>query len=351
MATQSNKHPKFIVCTPHDLYFCAEVEIQLFNLRQWGYTEGMIILVYEDDKEERELYKEYWIKLLNRYTEVSFYFYDNPNLKQLQKTYPQICRPYMLAEHWKLFPELQKEVIFYLDSDVLITQPINWEPMMSDDICYLSRTEYIGAKYFESKIKDVMFHKQQQYNAADVLGKCCQIVGLDKQLVIDNEDCTGGCQYLLKNIDSTFWEDLMKSCIELRLYTMNVNREYFLSEEKGLQSWAIGDMNGLLWNLWKRGIKTECPDELNFSWASTPIEKFDTCKIFHNAGITAKVQELGGKKQRVFNKSDIRFRTSSMTVFDITNWGEISEEYCGHYYVEAIKAVQNPICTTSSKNY
>jgi hypothetical protein len=350
MAT-NQKHPKLVVCSPHDLYFACEIEVQLFNLRQWGYTEGMVILVYEDNKEERERFKEYWIKLINRYTEVSFYFYENPNLKQLQKTYPQICRPWMLSEFWKQHPMMQTETFLYLDSDVLITKSIDWEPLMQGDTCYLSRTDYIGAKYFDSKIKDVMFHKQQDYKNLDVLGRCCQIVGVDKQLVIDNEEHTGGCQYLLKNIPIGFWEDVMKHCIELRLYTMDINRQYFLTEEKGLQSWAIGDMNGLLWNLWKRGMKTECPEVMDFCWASSPISRYDECSIFHNAGISGKVMEIDGKKQRMFNKADIRFRTSSVAFFDITDFGELSQDYCSYKYVEAIRNVNNPICMTSKYIY
>lgn len=345
------KHPTFIVASPHDLYFACECEIQLSNLRQWGYTEGMVVLVYEDDKEERNKFREYWIKLMERYTEVKFYFYDNPNFKQLQTVYPQICRPWMLSQYWKQHPEMEKEIIFYLDSDVLITKPIDWELLMADYTCYLSRTDYIGAKYFDSKIKDVMFHKQQEYKTLDVLGKCCAIVGVDKQTVIDNEFYTGGCQYLLKNITVDFWEDLTKNCIELRLYTMDINRQYFLSEEKGLQSWAIGDMNGLLWNLWKRGMKTECPEALNFSWASSPITEYDKCSIYHNAGIASKYLKVDGKTHRMMWKADSRFRNNNISFFNIDNWGELSQDYCHIKYVEAIQQVQNPICKVKTNYY
>lgn len=348
MVTQNS--PTFIVCTPHDLYFAAEVELQLINFRKFGYTKGMYILVYEDDKEEKEGFKGYWIKLQERYTEVTFTYYSNPNLKQLQKSYPQICRPFMLAELWKTYPELKNRYIMYIDSDVLFTKPLIWEDYLQDGTCYMSKTDYIGYEYFASKRKDVMFHKKQEYDRLDILGKLSQIVGVDKQVVQDNEVYTGGCQYLLTGIDAQFWEDVMKHSIEIRLYTLAINQEYFISEEKGLQSWCA-DMWALLWNLWKRGIKTECPASLDFSWASSPIARYNDCAIFHNAGISGKIQEIAGKKERVFYKGDIRFRTSSITFFDISDYGVLSQDYCSKMYVQAIQEVKDPICVTESYIY
>lgn len=337
-----------IVATPHDLYFCSEVEVQLHNFRKFNMSQYMQILVYET---EDVSWREYWDKLAQRYAEVSFFFYSIPGLKNLLTIYPQVCRPSMLRVHYQRFPEMKDKVIWYIDSDVLLTKPIDFTPWLKDDICYLSSTPYIGADYFASKRNDVWPFKLELYDQRDILKELCDIVGIDKQVVIDNNTNTGGCQYLLKGIDSSFWEDVEKNCVELRFKALNLNAEFFPSENKGLQSWAIGDMCGLLWNLWKRNIEVRCPSEFDFSWASSPIEKYDQCSIFHNAGISGIYQEMDGKKHRMFHKGDIRFRTSVMTFFDITEWGEITTDYCTYKYVEAIKEVEDPICITKSIKY
>jgi len=150
--------------------------------------------------------------------------------------------------------------------------------------------------------------------------------------------------------DPVVWADLEKNCIELRLAALNLNAEFFPSEEKGLQSWAIGDMCGLLWNLWKKGLQVQCPDELDFNWASTPIEEYDKHAIFHNAGVSGKWMEMNGEKVKMFHKGDIRLRTSSLTFFDLT-YQDITDKYCTCKYVEAIMDVKDPICITKRTEY
>ena len=343
--------PRILVCTPHDIYFIAECEVQINNFRKFGYSNLLTILVFEEEKDTKDQFRDYWNQMQQKYNEVTILFYSNPGLNQLLKIYPQVCRPWMLSEYYKQYPELKWETVLYMDSDVLFTRMLDLSVFSNDQVCYLSKTDYISADYFENKKKDVMFHKKAEYETRDILGYCCHIVGVDKQLVIDNVAVTGGCQYILRGIDSDFWVDVMNHCIELRMYCMDINRQFFLTEEKGLQSWAIADMNGLLWNLWKRGIKTECPVEMDFSWSSSPVSKYQECAIFHNAGVTGKYIEVDGKTHKMFNKADSRFRTGALTFFDITDWGDISTDYCSYHYIEAIQEVKDPVCVTKKVIY
>ena len=161
-------------------------------------SQYMQILVYET---EDVSWREYWDKLAQRYAEVSFFFYSIPGLKNLLTIYPQVCRPSMLRVHYQRFPEMKDKVIWYIDSDVLLTKPIDFTPWLKDDICYLSSTPYIGADYFASKRNDVWPFKLELYDQRDILKELCDIVGIDKQVVIDNNTNTGGCQYLLKGIE------------------------------------------------------------------------------------------------------------------------------------------------------
>jgi hypothetical protein len=341
------KNVTIIVVVPFDLYWAAEIEVQCNNFRKFGYSSSMHVLVHE---EELNPYREYWNRLQERYSEVKFFFYRDENLKNLKVIYQPVIRPNCLKQHWKAFPELEQQAILYIDSDVLFTKRFDFSSYLNDDVCYLSKTPYIDADYFASKRKDVLFFRLDKYDQRDVLQELTNIVGIDKQVVIDNKDCTGGCQYLLKNIDYTFWEDLERNCIELRMHSLNINAEFFASENKGLQSWAIGDMCGLLWNLWKRGKTTSCPDDMDFVWSTTPIDKYDSCIFYHNAGVSSKMMELNEQTHKMFYKSDIRFRTSTVTFFDMV-YNNISTDYCSCMYVKAIEEVENPICKTEINEY
>lgn len=337
-----------LVVVPYDLYFATEIEVQCENFKKFGYLKNTHFLIYEQGE---NVFKEYWIKLQERYSDAKFFFYKGDELKKLTPVYASVCRPNCLKKHFAIYPELKDHTILYLDGDVLFTRKFEMSEYLNDDICYLSKTNYIAASYFEKKRNDVFPFKLKEYNTRDILQECCNIVGVDKQTVIDNEDNTGGCQYLLKNIDVEFWEKLEKDCIMLRQQLLEVNNTFFVSEDKGFQSWAIADMCGLLWNLWKRGLQTKCPDSMNFSWSSSPIEKYKECVFFHNAGITGKYMKMEDEEVKMYHKGDIRFRTSSISVFDIEHWGNISKKYCSFMYINAINAVVDPICVTKKLTY
>lgn len=338
---------KIFVVVPHDLYFAAEVELQCHNLRKHQHSHQLTYLVYQQGETTA---MDYWNRLVERYSEVEFHFYRNDNLKNLTTIYQPVCRPYCLREHWKAHPDLEHSTILYMDSDVLFTRHMDFSVYMMDDICYLSRTDYISAQYFADKRKDVPHFRVEEYDKRDILQELCDVVKVDKQLVIDNQDNTGGCQYILKGITAGFWESLLEDCIALRLHTQRVNVEFFPSEDAGFQSWAIADMNGLLWNLWKYGKQTKTPKELDFSWAPTPIAEYHDHLFYHNAGVTSKVMAIGGKKYKMFHKSDMRFRTGTCTFFDLV-YEDISPEFCSYMYVQEILEVQDPICKVINNYY
>ena len=335
-----------LIACPCDLYWASEIEVQLNNFRKFEHR-NVHILVFENGE---NLYTEYWAKLANRYTEVQFFFYSDPNLKNLLKIYQSVSRPNILKQHFALHPELSDKVILYMDSDVVFTKKPDFDKYLQDNICYVSSTPYIDAYYFEDKRKDVYPFKLKEYDKRDILQELCSIVGIDKNIVITNIVHTGGCQYLLKNVDSSFWESVERDCIKLRMHMLEINQIFFPSEDKGFQSWCA-DMWAVLWNLWKRNINTKCPVDMDFSWSSDPVEHYSKNVFLHNAGITGKYMKIEEEKVKMFYKSDLRFRTSSLTFFDINDYGNISDKHCSYKYLEEVLSVVDPICKTDKFTY
>jgi hypothetical protein len=56
-----------------------------------------------------------------------------------------------------------------------------------------------------------------------------------------------------------------------------------------LQIWCA-DMWAVLWNGWLQGVDTICHPDLQFSWATSPIEDYHKFNIMHNAGVTTTSQ-------------------------------------------------------------
>jgi len=331
----------FITVVTGDLCFCWETEVLCNNLRKYGYSSNLQVLV---DKNSMKGFEAYWEKLKVTFKEVSFFFYNTDQVTNLRALYPPVIRPNILKQHFKLFPQLSENAIFYIDSDIVFTKYLDFKPFLSDKCCYLSDTHsYISADYFQSKGLDVLPEKKKKYETVDVLNQACKIVGITKEIAIANNHNSGGAQYLLKNIDWKFWEKVENDCVIIYLYLKNdINQNYFLNQSKGFQAWCA-DMWAVLWNLWLRGQETKCPSELDFSWATNKIDRWYNTYIFHNAGVTMDYITVDGEIKKVFNKVDPEFRNNKLTPFDIELTG-YNEDMASSMYVKEILDVQNPIC-------
>jgi len=97
----------------------------------------------------------------------------------------------------------------------------------------------------------------------------CDVANIDKKIVKQNQDVSGGCHYILKNIDYTFWEKVETDCENLFTEVVKLNTKKRAKDDRyhPLQIWCA-DMWAVLWNLWKLNRKTEIIKELDFTWAT-----------------------------------------------------------------------------------
>lgn len=340
---------EIITVVPGDLYFASEVEILINNLKKYGYSDKLSVLIESDTAFK---WKDYWIKMSNRYSEVKFFFYYTGEVRNLKQIYPPVIRPNILKQHFKAYPELKDKAIFYIDSDIIFTKQFDFSPYLDDDINYISHTDYISAEYFDSKDKGVFPFKIKQYSNVDVLNDCCKIVGISRKVAEDNQENTGGCQYILKNITSEFWAKIEQDCVTLRIHLQNINNIYFTSEKSGFQSWCA-DMFALLWNLWFNNAETRCPRKMDFCWATQRIEEWDNYSIYHNAGVVGKYMNLDDRQRKMYNKAEVVFRDNIFTPFDIMkqDHDNIDPGYCDYNYLSEILAIKNPVCITHGYKY
>ena len=279
------KELKFMTIMPDDNYFTWQCHMWLESLRNIQQSDKAIVLIFTPKYRQTNITK--FQPIIDLYPEVEFVFYkDEHDVTSLLGKYIPILRPYTAWRYWNDKPEMKEKAIFYCDSDILFMEGFNIDEFIDDDIVYCSDTNsYINASYFDSKTRDVLTDKLEEYKTIDVLNEATKIVGITREICEKNNMHSGGTQYLLKNIDADYWKKVMNECIPLITYLGEINNKFFENENKGFQKWT-SDMWLVLWNLWLRGQETKIIPEMAFAWATDNIDKLKTHKIFHNAGIT-----------------------------------------------------------------
>jgi len=324
---------KFLTICPDDSYYTWQVHAWLESLKQIRQSDKAIILLFVPYFREQN---PKWQQIIDLYPEAEFVFYrDETNeISPKLSLYIPILRPWTAAKYFKEHPEMTSKAIFYCDSDVVFTKNFNINEFINDDVNYLSDTNsYINASYFDSKIKDVLSHKLEEYKQEDILAQTCILAGITRKIAEENNLHSGGAQYLLKNIDYKFWEKVLIDCLNIRTFLLGINREFFKDESSGFQSWC-SDMWAVLYNLWYDKQTTKVIPELDFAWATDPISKLDEVSIFHNAGIVSNT----ANGYPAFYKGNYHQGRDPFTdehLQTVIN-SEESKKYCTHYYTQQL---------------
>jgi|LakMenEpi03Aug12_release.lakeMendotaPanAssembly.Ray.scaffolds.fasta_scaffold168661_2 hypothetical protein len=270
------KKLRYICVQPRILYYAWQVEVMINNFIKHGISGNdidILVAYNPNDGTSTQESIDAWNKLANEYNYVRFFFYEDTRVSPIR--YISSIRPNILKQHFQTFPELKDEVIFYHDCDIVFTKTPDFNNFLYDNIWYLSNTNsYINYDYIISKGQDVY----------DLM---CKIIGIDPIIPRLMNSNSGGAQYILKNIDAEFWDKVEKDSEELYYQITQLNNQKKQEDPNyhELQIWC-SDMWALLWNGWLRGNETKVIQELNFSWATDPISRWNETTIYHNAGVT-----------------------------------------------------------------
>lgn len=328
--------PILITCQPDDQYFIWQNHLYVESCLEQGFLEEQIhILLYKPKNRE---FNKNWEKLQNCYPLLNIFMYEDDGVQSFLPIYIPLLRPHLLWQHFKKFPELESKTIIYTDSDILWLKSIDIKKFYNDDVCYISNAEsYMNNSYFESKKKDILEDKKEEASTRDFLNEICEIVGISKQIVIDNNNNCGGVQYILKNVSSSFWKKVELDAMNIRIHLLAVNKQFYKNENSGIQSWCA-DLWAVLFNLWYFEKEVKVVNELNFVWATDSIDRIDTAGIFHNAGITGPFH-AGHPclyKGKYHNGSD----PTKDPHLDLILENETSKKYCTWFYAKKLKELK-----------
>ena len=288
---------RYISAQPASKYYAWQVEVMINNFIEMGINANNIDVIAW---KENGIIPEEWSKLANRYA-ARFFFYNDT---RETKYYVSSIRPNILKQHFKEHSYLKNDVIFYHDCDIIFTKPpTEWitEDMLNDNEWYGSDTRwYIAHSYIKSK-------------GDDVINNMLNIMQMDEKIIEENELNCIGAQYLMKNIDYSYWdrvekdsEKLFKEISQLNYNKIEADKILWNKERieweknnpeelaKGityqralyheLQIWCA-DMWAVLWGAWRLGYKTNSHPNYEFSWATSSEGDYNRMNIMHNAGI------------------------------------------------------------------
>ena len=273
----------YLSCQPAIPRFAWEAEVYITNFLNMGVSPQQIHLVQGLVPSWKEIPLE-WKKLIKNFPGVQFFFYNDT---REHNNYQPSIQAHLLYKHWISNPLIEKEHIFFHDSDFVFTKPFDFEPFLHDSIWYLSDTiSYIGAEYISSK-------------GEDILDKMCEVADISKELVRRNQGGSGGAQKLMKEVPAQYWKDSYE--LQLKLWkeippvSTRIGKEKEANGESyhPLQHWTMS-MWSELWMAWKYGRLTAVPEAFNFMFYTNGVNDWETFGFYHNAGV------LGTQKDRFF---------------------------------------------------
>jgi len=306
----------FICAQPATIFYAWQVEVMLDSFIRNGVSQEDVHIVCAKGPEYT--YYPGWEKLATKYSNASFFFYDDT---RKDPGYASSIRPNILKQHFKKNPYLKNETIFYHDCDIVLTKSIDWDKFMGDDSWYGSNCcDYLGYNHILEK-------------GGDILNKMCEVSNIDPNVVKINQENSIGAQYVLKGIDNIFWKNVEVDSNLMHSEISQMNRKKI--EDDPLYNPLViycADMWALLWNGWKIGKKTICHSDLSFCWAPRNKVDFEIHSIFHNAGIQHDMQEEYFYKYNYLNR---------LPYFDELSIRENTSSY--EYWKEIKKTGENTV--------
>ena len=241
---------------------------------------------------------------------INIHFYeDNRDVK----TYIPSVKPYLISKWLEEYPEFGK-LFFLHDADIIFNYLPNFNLLLDDDITYLSDTiGYIGYNY----IMDCCNRYEKNHPTSEkgqLLQEMVDVIGVSVDCVKCNQENSGGGQYLIKNTDHNLWKKIYDDCTPLYNQMLDYQKRFPINPGE-IQFWTA-EMWSLLWNLWLNGNETKITKELDFSWATDPIQVYEKKPILHMAGVTDNLKRIKFYKGEYINVDPIEKLRNNPKHFD-----------------------------------
>jgi hypothetical protein len=297
----------FVSAQPDVPYFHWQVRVYVHNFIEMGINPNQIhvlfAMVHGNTKPTEES-----LQLKDLGINVHHYLDDRK-----QKHYIPNIKPFLVYKFLEQNPKLGKN-LFLHDADIVFRRLPNFQVLLQDDVNYLSDTiGYISYNYIMDCCKRYE-DKHPNSEKGQLIKEMADVVGISVDLIKENQNNSGGGQYLIKNSDSNLWKKIYEDCTPLYDQMLNYQKRFPISPGE-IQFWTA-EMWSLLWNLWLHKYDTEITDELDFSWATDSIEIYNSKPILHMAGVTDDLKKIKFYKGDYINLNPLDKLRESINFFD-----------------------------------
>jgi hypothetical protein len=297
----------FVSAQPDVPYFIWQIKLYVHNFIEKGIDPSQIHVILSIVHRNEEPSKES-LKLKDFGINVH-HFRD----ERFKKSYIPSIKPYLISKWLESNPDYGK-IFFLHDADIIFRELPSFDRLLDDDISYLSDTiGYIGYKY----IMDCCNRYEQQHPNSEkgqLIKEMANVIGVDVNVIEENQDNSGGGQYLIKNTTPKLWKKIYEDCTPLYNQMLDYQKRFPISPGE-IQFWTA-EMWSLLWNLWLSNHKTKITKEFDFSWATDSIEIYEKRPILHMAGVTDDLKNSKFYKGEFINVDPIQKIIDEPTFFD-----------------------------------
>lgn len=220
------------------------------------------------------------------------------------RSYIPSVKPYLWSKYLQEDKSRENESYFYLDSDVVLRRIPKVSP--NEHVWYGSDcSHYLGVDYIDS-------------TGAGIFEEMCKIVGVDATKIRELNPGVGA-QWVISNPTYEYWNKVYQDSNYIYRYLSS-------RTHSKIQKWTA-EMWAQLYNVYLLGKTTEAHKELEFSWATDPVDRYYDTTMLHNAGVVSE-------KDGLFFKAKYNQSSPFKTNLDFVNPNKASIKY-----VEAIKEV------------
>lgn len=186
----------YLSAQPDELYFLWQIKLLVFNFKRINIRRENIhiLIAYSKEYGLNPLVREY----IMQNQDALYFTYEDTRVK---KEYPSSIRPHIIYKHFEENPFLEKETIFYHDSDILLKEKLDKLHLLQGEVWYASSTKgYTGIDCIIRTFGEAVFERM------------CKLINVDREKIEGNALNAGGAQYILKHVKSSFWKKMEEDC-------------------------------------------------------------------------------------------------------------------------------------------
>jgi hypothetical protein len=267
----------FVTAQPDVSYFIWQIKLYVHNFIEKGINPNQIHVIFSLLNKNKQPSQES-LQLKDLGINVH-HFVD----ERVKKHYIPSIKPYLISKWIQKNPK-HGELFFLHDADIIFNELPSFDRLLNDEVCYMSDTiGYIGYNY----IMDCCERYENQHPTSEkgqLIFEMANVVGVDVNTIKENQENSGGGQYIFKNTNCELWDKMYKDSIKLYDQMLDYQKRFPINPGQ-IQFWTA-EMWAVLWNLWLYEYKTKIISDLDFSWATDTIEIYNSKNILHMAGVT-----------------------------------------------------------------